>query len=129
LTAAATDWRGIVANLNLSGLARELAQHCELRRLGESDCLLRLPPTHGHLQMKPSPDRLQQALSDYFGRPILLRFELADVEAETPAASAGRERQARQDKAMAAIEQDSFVRDVIEVFDASLIDSSIKPIA
>ena len=129
LTAAATDWRDIVANLNLSGLARELAQHCELRRLGENDCLLRLPPTHGHLQMKPSPDRLQQALSDYFGRPILLRFELADVEAETPAASAGRERQARQDKAVAAIEQDSFVRDVIEVFDASLIDSSIKPIA
>ena len=128
-TAAATDWREIVAALSLSGLARELAQHCELRRLGESDCLLRLPPTHGHLQMKPSPDRLQQALSDYFGRPILLRFELADVEVETPAASAGRERQARQDKAVAAIEQDSFVRDVIEVFDASLIDSSIKPIA
>ena len=129
LTAAATDWRDIVAALNLSGLARELAQHCELRRLGESDCLLRLPPTHAHLQMKPSPDRLQHALSDYFGRPMLLRFELADVEAETPAATAGRERQARQDKAVAAIEQDSFVRDVIEVFDASLIDSSIKPIA
>ena len=127
-TAAVADWREIVANLNLSGLARELAQHCELRRIGEKDCLLRLSPTHGHLQMKPSPDRLQQALSDYFGRPLLLRFEVAEVEAETPAASVGRERQARQDRAVAAIEQDSFVRDVIEVFDASLIDSSIKPI-
>ncbi len=128
-TAAVADWRDIVAALNLSGLARELAQHCELRRIGEADCLLRLSPTHGHLQMKPSPDRLQQALSEYFGRQVILRIELAEVEVETPAATAGRERQVRQDRAVAAIEQDNFVRDVIQIFDASLIDSSIKPIA
>ena len=53
----------------------------------------------------------------------------ARAAADTPAAAAGRERQARQDQAVASIEQDSFVRDVIETFDASLVDSSIKPIA
>lgn len=123
------DWHDIVANLQISGLARELAQHCELRTLDENTCLLRLAPSHGHLQMKPAPDRLQQALSDYLGRPVVVRFEVAQVEADTPAAAAGRERQARQDQAVASIEQDSFVRDVIETFDASLVDSSIKPIA
>ncbi len=123
------DWHQIVSALPLSGLARTLAQHCELRRVGEGDCLLRLAPAHSHLQMKPAPDKLQQALSDYFKRPLLLRFEVASNEIDTPAVAAGRERQERQGRAIAAIEQDTFVRDVIESFDASLVESSIKPIA
>ena len=123
------DWHEIVAALQLTGLARELAQHCELRRLEEAVCVLRLSPSHSHLQMKPAPDKLQQALCDHLGRQVSVRFEVAQVEAATPAAVAGRERQARQDRAIASIEQDTFVRDVIETFDASLIESSIKPIA
>jgi DNA polymerase-3 subunit gamma/tau len=122
------DWHGIVSSLQISGLSRTLAQHCELRSIGETELLLRLAPAHAHLQMKPAPDKLQQALADYFGRPLQLRFELADNESETPAVVAGRERQDRQDRATAAIEQDAFVRDVIETFDASVIESSIKPL-
>jgi DNA polymerase-3 subunit gamma/tau len=124
-----SEWSGIVATLNLSGLARTLAQHCELRRLDDQECLLRLAPAHSHLQMKPAPERLQQALCEHFGRPLRVRFELADNEVDTPAAAAGKDRQLRQEKAVAAIEQDGFVRDVIESFDASVIESSIKPIA
>ena len=122
------DWHQIVSSLQLTGLARTLAQHCELRRLEGNECLLRLAPAHAHLQMKPAPDKLQQALSDYFRRPLLLRFELAEQDADTPAVTASREKQERLETALAAIEQDVFVRDVIESFDASLIESSIKPI-
>lgn len=122
------DWHEIVSALPISGLARTLAQHCELRALDKTECLLRLAPAHSHLQMKPAPERLQQALVEHFGRPMHLRFELADNESETPAVAAGRERQDRQDRATAAIEQDPFVRDVIESFDASIIESSIKPV-
>lgn len=122
------DWHEIVASLQLNGLARELAQRCELRELGENECVLRLAPAHGHLQMKPAPDKLQQALRDHLGRPLVLRFELAQTIANTPAATVGRERRERQALAIAAIEQDSFVRDVIEGFDASLVESTIKPI-
>ncbi|MDP3540099.1 MAG: DNA polymerase III subunit gamma/tau [Azonexus sp.] len=123
------DWHQIVSSLQLSGLARTLAQHCELRLVDDTDCHLRLAPAHSHLQMKPAPDKLQQALSEHFGRPLRLRFELANNETDTPAAAAGRERQERQEGAIASIEQDTFVRDVIESFDASLVESSIKPIA
>jgi DNA polymerase-3 subunit gamma/tau len=122
------DWHAIVDELQLSGLARELAQHCELRELNETDCLLRLAPGHGHLQMKPSPEKIQVALSAYVGRPLVIRFETAKTEMDTPAATAGRERKEHQERAISSIEQDLFVRDVIETFDASLIESSIKPI-
>jgi DNA polymerase III subunit gamma/tau len=125
---AGSEWHEIVAALQLNGLARELAQHCELRELGETECVLRLAPAHGHLQMKPAPDKLQQALREQLGRPVVLRFELAQTETDTPAATVGRERRERQEQAIASIEQDSFVRDVIEGFDASLVESTIKPI-
>ena len=125
---AGSEWYEIVAALQLNGLARELAQHCELRELGETECVLRLAPAHGHLQMKPAPDKLQQALREHLGRPVVLRFELAQTETDTPAATVGRERRERQEQAIASIEQDSFVRDVIEGFDASLVESTIKPI-
>ncbi len=125
---AGSEWHEIVAALQLNGLARELAQHCELRELGETECVLRLAPAHGHLQMKPAPDKLQQALREHLGRPLVLRFELAQTESDTPAATVGRERRERQEQAIASIEQDFFVRDVIEGFDASLVESTIKPI-
>jgi DNA polymerase-3 subunit gamma/tau len=124
----AIGWHQMVAELQINGLAKELAQHCELRGISESECVLRISPAQGHLQMKPAPDKLRRALSDYLGRAITLRFELAQTESETPAATVGRERLQRQEQAVASIEKDSFVRDVIESCDASLVESSIKPI-
>ncbi|MPN54003.1 hypothetical protein SDC9_201672 [bioreactor metagenome] len=69
-----------------------------------------------------------QALGEVLGRPVQVRIELADTESETPAALAKRERQERQDEAVSAIEADPFVREVIDTFDATLIEASIKPL-
>ena len=126
--AGATDWHSVLQQLRLSGMARELAQHCELRQLDPGQISLRLSPVHRHLQMKPAQDKLQQALSAHFGRPLILRIELAETERATPAVTAQLAREELQDKAVAAIEQDGFVRDVIDMFDAQLVESSIKPI-
>jgi DNA polymerase-3 subunit gamma/tau len=127
-SAADLDWHNILLKLRLSGMARELAQHCELRLLEPGQIFLRLAPLHRHLQMKPAQDKLQQALSEHFGRALILRIEVAETETATPAATAQRAREDRQEKAVAAIEQDGFVRDVIDIFDAQLVESSIKPI-
>ena len=127
-TSSESDWHKIVTSLPLSGMAKELAQNCELRQLDEKICLLRLPPALAHLQMKPGPDRLQHALSEHFCRPLLVRIELALNESHTPAESIGRQRQERQEKATASIAQDVFVRDAIESLNASVVQSSIKPI-
>lgn len=123
------DWHALIGKLQISGMARELAQHCELRGFAADAVLLRLAPAHRHLQMKPAQDKVQQALSEHFSRPLTLKIELAAIESVTPAAAAQQGRQERQERAIAAIEQDPFVRDVIETFDASLLESSIKPIA
>jgi len=122
------DWTTIISRLPLSGLAKELALNCELRTLDVGHCLLRLPSTKGHLQMKPSPERLQQALCEYLGRTLVLKIEVGDPSSETPAETAGRQRQARQELAEEAIDQDLFIQEAKSSLDASIVKSSIKPI-
>ncbi|MCP5247061.1 MAG: DNA polymerase III subunit gamma/tau [Candidatus Accumulibacter sp.] len=125
---AVGDWHEVLAALRVSGMARELAQHCEWRDLSGERIALRLSPTHRHLLIKAAQDKLQQALGEHFGRPLKLFVELEAPSGDTPAVTAQRDRQQRQDRAIAAVEQDGFVREVIEMFDATLIESSIKPV-
>jgi DNA polymerase-3 subunit gamma/tau len=123
-----TSWHDILGALKIGGMARELAQHCELRDLGPTRIVLHLSPAHRHLLMKPAQDKLQQSLSEYFARPLQLVIDLAEGSGDTPAAAAQRNHRERMDRAIASVEQDGFVREVIEMFDATLVESSIKPI-
>ena len=125
---AGNDWQAVVDRLALTGMARELAQHCELLVLDDGVCRLRLSPTHKHLLLKPAQERLQQGLADHFQKPLQLHVDVAETEQITPAQAAEQSRRQRHDAAVAAIEQDPFVRDAIELFDASLVEASIKPL-
>jgi len=109
-------------------MARELAQHCELCELAAGRVQLQLAPRHRHLLMRAAQDKLQQTLVDHFAMPIQLNIAVAEGSGDTPAAAAQRDRQERMDRAIASVEQDGFVREIIEMFDATLIESSIKPV-
>ncbi|MDD5296604.1 MAG: DNA polymerase III subunit gamma/tau [Rhodocyclaceae bacterium] len=123
------DWHDILARLDVGGLARELGQHCELLGISGDLVKLRLTTAHKQLLMTSGPaDKLQAALSGCLGRPMRLQVDLGETVAETPAERLALEKQARHDRAVEALEQDGFVREVIEVFDATLNESSIKPL-
>ena len=126
--AADDDWHALVARLSLTGLPKQLAQHCELAERDEGRISLRLPPAHKALLAKMPQDKLQAELQNHFGRPLRLTIVLAEAEGETPAQRSSSEKRERQEKAIAAIEQDPFVRDAIDLFDASIDESTIKPI-
>ena len=126
--ARSEDWHTILAALKLGGMARELGQHCEMRVLDGARIDLCLSPAYRHLQMKPAQDKLQQSLSEYFGRSMQMTIRLEEVVGETPAATAQRRRDELQERAVASVEQDGFVREVIDIFDATVIESSIKPV-
>jgi DNA polymerase III subunit gamma/tau len=128
-SAGTDDWHAIADRLPLTGMAKQLAQHCELAELAESQITLRLPPAHkGLLMNKGQQEKLQAELQKHFGRPLRLDIVLADVQGETPAARTASEKRERQERAIAAIEQDPFVREVVDLFDASIDESTIKPV-
>ena len=126
--AADKDWHGLVARLPLTGMARQLAQHCELSELTGSVIRLRLAPAHKHLLGKPQQDKLQAELQVCYGRPLRLDIDVAAVATETPADRSRSAQRERQDRAIASIEGDPFVRDVVDLFDASIDESTIKPV-
>jgi DNA polymerase-3 subunit gamma/tau len=122
------DWHACVDSLSLTGMARQLAQHCELLELSETSVRLCLSPAHKHLLGKTQQDKLQAELGNHFGRPMHLRIDIAEPANQTPAERNRNAQSARQERAIAAIEQDPFVRDVIDLFDARIDESTIKPV-
>ncbi|NJD34943.1 MAG: DNA polymerase III subunit gamma/tau [Betaproteobacteria bacterium] len=126
--AADDDWHALVGRLPLAGMAKQLAQHCELSERGASVIRLRLSPVHKHLLGKPQQDKLQAELQALYGQALRLEIDVAEVASETPAERSRNAQRERQDRAIASIEQDPFVRDVVDLFDASIDESTIKPV-
>ncbi|HEU5282572.1 MAG TPA: DNA polymerase III subunit gamma/tau [Burkholderiales bacterium] len=122
------DWRELVARLKLGGMARMLAQHSEIARLEGDRLELRVPEAHKHLLDKPYRDKLQAALEEHLGRRLKVDFALGQAAGMTPAEQEDRERQARLQQAVQAIDGDPFVRDLVENFDARVVDESIRPV-
>ena len=121
-----SDWHTLVAQLPLTGMARQLAQHCELAIQDAARIVLHMAPAHKHLQVHQ--EKLRTDLIKHYGRQLALEIRLIEPAGETPKARADNEKRERQDRAIAAIEGDPFVREACDLFDASIDESTIKPI-
>jgi DNA polymerase-3 subunit gamma/tau len=110
------DWPKLANALNLGGVAKQLAQASELQRFDGDSLELCVPLAAKHLAEKSFQDKLRGALHEHFGRPVRLTVRVGETGGNTA-----------RDRAAAAISQDAFVRDLVENFDATIVESSIKP--
>jgi DNA polymerase-3 subunit gamma/tau len=113
---ALNDWPELARTLDLGGVARQLAQQCALVSFQDGLLELKLAPAFRHLAEKGYQEKLRLAIEERVGIPLRLKIEVGD----TAGGSA-------QDRAAAAIGQDAFVRGMMDQFDATIVDSSIKP--
>jgi DNA polymerase-3 subunit gamma/tau len=81
-----------------------------------------------HKHLLAHQEKLQAELGRHYGRTLSLIVNLAEIAGETPKARAENVKRERQEHAIAAIESDPFVREVCDMFDASIDESTIKPI-
>ncbi|MDP2786210.1 MAG: DNA polymerase III subunit gamma/tau [Sulfurimicrobium sp.] len=121
------DWPALVTQLGLGGMAKMLAQHCELKSHEGRRIELCVLEEHKHLMEKSYQEKLKMALESFLGGPVFMNISICSVTGVTPAKLVQDEKNARQAEAIAAIEQDPFVRELIEDFDAQVIESTIKP--
>src|SRR5262245_52681036 len=110
------DWPRLANALNLGGVAKQLAQASELQSFDGDSLELCVPHAAKHLAEKSFQDKLRGALQEHFGRPVRLTVRVGETGGNTA-----------RDRAAAAISQDTFVRDLVENFDATIVESSIKP--
>jgi len=125
----ALDWGTLLAQLNVQGMARELAKHCTLENFVDGRLTLILAPQHKHLLTnKMAQDKLQTALADYFDEPVRLVVMSGVNNVATPAAVEQKVKQTLQQQAVDGITQDPFVREVQTQFGAQILEETIKPI-
>ncbi len=125
---AAWDWPEIVAHLRLGGMARMLADHCELSAQTGEVVTLRVDAAHKHLLDVTYREKLVAALRERFGAALDVRFEVGAAAEQTPQQVRTRAREARQAEAVAAIEADPFVRELVERFDGRIDPNTIQPL-
>ena len=125
---AKIDWPTLVNQLELKGMAKMLAQNCEIKNQSTNKLELCLLAEHKYLLEKEYQDKIHIALNEYFKNNVQLKFSIGKITGATPAELDNREKQTKQQKAISSIETDPVVRNLMENFDAKLINSSIKPI-
>ncbi len=122
------DWVTLVAALNAGGMAQMLARHCELKSFDGKRLELTVPPEHKHLLDPAYQEKLTGAIRGKLGAALRVSISVGDHSGASLAALEGQAQQARMAKAIASIEADPFVRDMVDNLDAKLIETSIKPI-
>jgi DNA polymerase-3 subunit gamma/tau len=128
---ARKDLREVVRALGLTGMMRELLQHCEWADCNEDRLNLRLSETHRHLldlNDRTMLTRIESELVRALVRPLRLNVEIGSIAGQTPAQRDELERRERHAQAVSALETDPFVRGLIERCDASLNENTVKPL-
>jgi DNA polymerase-3 subunit gamma/tau len=120
------NWPGLARDLHLGGAAKLLAENAELQRHEGGQFDLCVPKGMAYLAEKNYVDKLKQALAQRFGGTVTLRVAVGEVQGRSAAAIEQGERDARQAKAVDAVRGDPFVRDLVDIFDATVIDKTIN---
>jgi DNA polymerase-3 subunit gamma/tau len=125
---ATPDWASLVQRLELSGMARQLAAHCELRGVDAAACMLVLAPDMAQLRTPRVEEALEKALQKFFGRPLKLLLKIQAPMQETPASQMAREREDKFRAAEESMLHDPALRAFQELMDARIEPGSTRPI-
>lgn len=123
---AEDDWRQLARQLPLSGFAQELAMNLALQSREDGKWSFNLDPQHEHLVNDERREAVSRAITEQLGRPVSITIQLSEPDVETPVQSIEREKSDRQQRAEQAIKSDPDVQDLIDQFDATLVEDSIR---
>ena len=120
------NWHNLVKNLKL-GIANALAQECEFKAYQNYIFELTLDSNKGHLMQDNYVEKLEESLINHFNKKIQVKI-LVDEVKTTPAIKTYEEKSKLLKETESAMMKDSFVKDLIENFDAQVVPTSIEPL-
>jgi DNA polymerase-3 subunit gamma/tau len=123
------DWPGLALRLPVVGLAQQFMQQSELIGHDARDGLeFRVRVPIRALAEATTVNKVRDALSARFGGTVRLVVETGAVGSATAASVVSRQRAERLDEARAAIEEDPFVRTLIDDFGGRIVPDSVRPV-
>ena len=127
--AISIDWPSVVKSLPLRGVAQQLAMQSELSAVEQVGAEL-------HLQLKVplqtllssgSLAKLSAALEEHLGQVVKLSTEIAAVQ-NTAHGLEVADQALRQQAAEQSVQEDPFVRALMQDFGATIVPGSVRPI-
>src|ERR1041384_2771519 len=120
------DWPQLVRELPVTGAARELARNAELQRQENGVYELMVPKAKAYLADRAYVDKLKAALDQHLGAAVRVNVSVGEVAGVSAAALEANERDVRRAEAVKSVQGDGFVQDLVNIFDAKVVDSSIR---
>jgi DNA polymerase III subunit gamma/tau len=120
------DWPSLVRQLPVGGAAGELARNSALARHAPGRIELVVPKSMAHLAERSYQEKLKAVLEQHFGGSLALKVVAGELAGATAAVLDAGEREARRAEAARAVQGDRFVQDLVDMFDAKVVGSSIK---
>ena len=122
--AGSGDWPQLIERLSLAGAARELARNAELQSQDGGRFELVVPKSKAYLAERSYQDKLKAALESHFGSAVTLKVAIGETSGASAAALEAGERDARRAEAQRAVQSDGFVKDLVNLFDGKVVDST-----
>jgi DNA polymerase-3 subunit gamma/tau len=120
------NWAELVSQLPVTGAARELARNAELGRREGNLFELVVPKAKAYLAERSYQEKLKAALEQHLGAAVTVKVAVGEVTGASAAALEAHERDARRAAATQAVSSDGFVQDLVSIFDAKVVDSTIR---
>jgi DNA polymerase-3 subunit gamma/tau len=120
-------WPALLPQLKLTGLSHTLATHCSQISFEQDHLRLTLSSNHAPLLNSKTTERIEQALTQHFQRPIKLNIELnTEAPIDTPAALAKQQLAEQQKNALNTLQNDTNLQVLLKTFDATIQPETIK---
>lgn len=123
-------WAAFIEQSGLGGLARELMMHMVPESVAGHTLSLTLDAGHRQLLNDRRLKKIETHLAEQLSQPVKLQVNTAETGAtarETPSRQQDRARQEKQQAATQAFLDDPKVRELVDLFDAEVVDDTIRP--
>lgn len=120
-------WTGLLSQLNVVGMAGNVASNCILLSVDDDHLSLTLDEQRCKIFKPAHSKQIQSALSEYFGQALQLTITPGQCDKETPFLYTQRQTAESQQAAEDAIYNDDNVQAMIKHFDAVVQEQSISP--
>lgn len=118
--------QNLLQKLDLTGPTKALLQHCTITKIDTHTIEIMVDPSQASLLNKKQEERINIALSKHYNDQITVKIKLGTPHMTTPANTKKLEDLEEQTLATQLIEKDHKIKELMDKFDAKVIDSSIK---
>ncbi|MCF7981292.1 MAG: DNA polymerase III subunit gamma/tau [Pseudomonadales bacterium] len=120
-------WVELALKLPIKGMSKNILLQCIYHGHQDETLLLKIDPQYFDLLNASHQERINHALTEYFGRPVRAKVEAGTSSEETPIGYQQRQQQERLHLATEALAQDPIAKEIVRRFDAVLDIDSIEP--